>query len=119
MTRADGYPFVDTIWYGTYYLAMWRWDDGDRWQILHDKKGARRIFATISQAVTETKRVKGNRQAIVAEIAAPTEPDMITAWRKEKAEDTETERSRVFGGGKPTIVWANGRAVPIERRRIA
>jgi hypothetical protein len=117
--KSNGEPFVDTIWNGTYYLAMWRWDDRDRWEILRDKKIGRRIFATLSEAITETKRIKMAERRIRAELPEPTEPAMITAWRKEKAEDTETERSRVFGGGKPTIVWANGRAVPIERRRIA
>jgi len=118
-TRADGYPFIDVINFGSHYCAMWRWDDADQWTILHDKNRCRRIFASISEAVAATKAAKGSRKAIRAEVMAPAEPDMITSWRKEKARDVEDERARVFGGGKQTIVWANGRAVQIERRKLA
>jgi hypothetical protein len=117
--RPNGEPFVDVINFGSHYCSMWRWDDADQWRILVDKKGCRRIFSSISEAVTETKRAKMGDRSIRAPAAESSEPDMITAWRKEKAQDVETERARVFGGGKPKIVWANGRAVPVERRRIA
>lgn len=118
-TKPNGEPFVDVINFGSHYCSMWRWDDADQWRILVDKKGCRRIFSSITEAVTETKRVKMADRPIRAEAVASSEPAMITAWRKEKAQDIESEAARVFGGGKPTIVWANGRAVPIERRRIA
>ena len=117
--KPNGEPFIDVINFGSHYCSMWRWDDADQWRIFVDRKGCRRIFASITEAVTETKRAKMADRQIRAEIVSESEPDMITAWRKEKARDQESERARVFGEGKPTIVWANGRAVQVERRRIA
>lgn len=118
--KANGEPFVDVINFGTHYCAMWRWDDQGQWRILVDKKGCRRIFPSITEAVNETKRVKMADRPIRAETIEPTEPAAVVAWRKEKAAEQESERTRVFGDHKPTIVFAKGgRQVTVERRKIA
>lgn len=103
MTRA-WFPEASSMPYGGGYLPLYRWYIGEPFKQL---PGGRKPLPTAAEA----------RKAAREYMAAPA---IITAWRKEKAEDAATERARVFGDAKPTIVWAaNGRAVPIERRRIA
>jgi len=116
--KPNGEPFVSTVNFGTYYCALWRWDDAEPWRFLSNKTGGRREFPSASAAISETIRVKCRAKS--QRVTADDDEFGLQAWRAEKDREAKEERERVFGAiDRPTLVFSNGRIVPVERRRIA
>lgn len=111
--RPNGEPFIDLIFFGSHYCAMYRWDDVENWTILSEKGRGRKIFATATEARRETLRILIGRRKIRAEAIEVADPLGIESWRKEKAEAVTEERRRVFGDDKPLIVFPR-KSKPVE-----